>query len=64
MNIGQVTYEAYVKEAGGVSLISGAKLPPWNMLNPKIQKSWHAAASAAIDYAINKVEEKFSDLTG
>jgi hypothetical protein len=45
-SLGKTAYEAYCKDAGGVSLISGAKLPEWGSLDPRIQHAWEAAADA------------------
>jgi hypothetical protein len=44
--LGVVAYEAYCQSSGGVSLISGAKLPEWSVLSVEIQKAWEAAAKA------------------
>lgn len=46
---GKQAYEGYCKSSGGVSLISGAKLPTWEELKPEIKNAWHDAAKAAID---------------
>jgi hypothetical protein len=46
--IGQVAYEAYCKSTGGVSLVSGAKLPAWSELTKEIQAAWQAAANAVM----------------
>ena len=48
MKPGEVAYEAYRVASGGVSLISGATLPGFNELDPKIQDAWEAAGRAAI----------------
>jgi hypothetical protein len=44
--LGKIAYEAYVKEAGGVSLVSGESLPAWSCLSLEIRKSWEAAGNA------------------
>lgn len=46
---GNVAYDAYCRCSGGKSLVSGAKLPPWEGLNPEIRKAWEAAAEAIRD---------------
>ena len=45
---GRIAYDAYVDHTGGVSLVSGALLPPWVKLDPKIQEAWCASAAAVI----------------
>ena len=45
----QIAYEAYCKNTGWKSLVSGAKLPSWNELRPEIQAAWRAAAQAILD---------------
>lgn len=46
---GQIAYEAYCDATGGVSLVSGAALPPWFDLSPEIQQAWDAAAEAVLN---------------
>ena len=46
VSLGQLAYEAYRDSARGVSLISGAKLPPWLELPAGIIDAWEAAAQA------------------
>jgi hypothetical protein len=41
---GQIAYEAYCKSTGGVSLVSGNKLPSWDEQLPGIKRGWEAAA--------------------
>jgi len=43
---GQVAYEAYRDVAGGVSLVSGERLPEFAELNAAIRRAWEAAAEA------------------
>jgi hypothetical protein len=45
----QIAYEAYRKQTGGVSLVSGDKLPPFEALRPEIQDAWWAASYAVLD---------------
>jgi hypothetical protein len=45
-SIGQIAYEAYCQSTGGVSLVSGEKLPEWKVLRGEIKKAWDAAADA------------------
>lgn len=50
MNIaGKAAYDAYCKSTGGVSLISGDKLPEFETLKPAIQTAWVKAEQAAIE---------------
>lgn len=46
VNFGKVAYDAYCESTGGVSLISGAKLPGWDELKTEIKTAWEAAANA------------------
>jgi hypothetical protein len=41
---GQVNYDGYCASTGGVSLISGATLPVWADLDPRIQAAWDQGA--------------------
>lgn len=47
-SIGHIAYDAYCESAGGVSLVSGAKLPEWNALHEKIRTAWECAAAAVL----------------
>lgn len=47
-SLGQCNYEGYFEACGGLSLISGHLLPPWDKQDPKIQAAWEAAAQAVI----------------
>ena len=49
MRLSKIAYEAYVKKAGGVSLITGEKLPEFDDLKVEIQAAW-AAAAHAVEY--------------
>ena len=44
--LGRIAYEAYVRKAGGKSLVSGAKLPGWENLERPIKLAWDEAARA------------------
>jgi hypothetical protein len=46
--MGQVAYEGYCLSSKGVSLVSGAQLPPWTQLSPEIQQAWVVSAQAVI----------------
>ena len=46
---GQRAYEAYSREAGGRSLVSGEALPPWAGLPEGIRRAWCAAAAAVLE---------------
>ena len=48
---GQVAYEAYALTTGNKSLVSGAELPGWEHLDPRIKQAWNVAAASAIDAA-------------
>lgn len=44
--LAQVAYDAYCKQTGGVSLISGDKLPEFDKLKLEIRDAWYAASEA------------------
>ena len=44
--VGNIAYSAYIKQSGGVSLISGDKLPPFENLKQPIKDAWAAAGIA------------------
>lgn len=46
MHFAKIAYDAYCKSTGGVSLISGDKLPEFDALKDSIKQAWLAAASA------------------
>lgn len=43
---GQIGYEAYCADTDWKSLVSGAQLPEWSALNPRIRQAWEVAARA------------------
>jgi len=45
-NLAKVAYDAYCTSTGGVSLISGDKLPEFDKLKDEIKAAWAAAALA------------------
>ena len=52
--LAQIAYEGYVETTGGVSIITGHKLPPFENLDERIKDAWYNAAKAVR-------EEIFSD---
>lgn len=50
MTPGQIAYEGYCSQSRGYSLISHAKLPPWDKLSREIQAAWAEAAQAVIKH--------------
>lgn len=54
---GQLAYDAYVRQAGGVSLVSGEPLPGWLDQEPEIQECWRAAAVAIVNYMAVRIAE-------
>ncbi|MEP6963341.1 MAG: hypothetical protein ABI995_14765 [Acidobacteriota bacterium] len=44
--MGQIAYEGYIKQSGGVSLATGDKLPPFAELKQPIKDAWAASAIA------------------
>ncbi len=45
-DLAKIAYDAYCQSTGGVSLISGDKLPEFGSLKLEIQDAWYAAAEA------------------
>lgn len=48
--LGKLAYMGYCEETGGVSLISGDKLPGFDALKPQIQDAWATAAMAVAKF--------------
>lgn len=44
--LGEVGYEAYRADTGGISLVSKQPIPDWVDLSGDIQHAWEAAGSA------------------
>jgi len=44
--LAKIAYEGYVKQAGGISLATGDRLPAFELLGGEIQDAWAAAAIA------------------
>lgn len=44
--LAKIAYDAYCKHTGGVSLVSGQKLPEFDQLSDAIKYAWHFAAEA------------------
>lgn len=44
--LGDIAYQGYRKQSGGVSLVSGEKLPDFGALKQEIKDAWAAAAIA------------------
>jgi len=47
--LGEIAYDAYCKDAGGKSLVSGDPLPEFKRLPKAIQHAWIEAAVAVRD---------------
>ena len=45
-SLGQIAYEAYCKQTGGRSAVTGAPLPTWDQQSDAIKAAWEAAAQA------------------
>ena len=43
--LGQTNYEMYCHFTDWKSLVTGATLPPWDQLDPQIQKAWEFSAN-------------------
>jgi hypothetical protein len=44
--VGKVAYNAYIKQSGGVSLVTGDKLPEFDALKQTIKDAWAASGIA------------------
>lgn len=53
-DLGQLAYEAYCASTGGVSAVSGAKLPTWDDQNAEIKMAWIAAARAVMRFCVDE----------
>lgn len=42
--LGKIAYDSYCESTGGVSLVTGAVLPSWEMLPDDTQKAWRHSA--------------------
>lgn len=52
-NLAEIAYEAYRKQSGGVSLVSGQPIPAFEELQDDIKVAWHEAAQAVIAATTN-----------
>lgn len=48
--LGQIAYEAYRRESGGMSLATGDLIPLWAGLPANIRAAWDAGAQAVAAY--------------
>lgn len=46
MHFAKIAYDTYSRSTGGVSLISGDRLPEFEALKDEIKRAWLAAATA------------------
>lgn len=63
LSMAKTAYQAYIKQTGGVSLISGDKLPEFEALKDSIKAAWTAAALAVVDEfsaQIRRVSHQFT----
>lgn len=63
-NLGQLAYEAYCDHTGWKSLVSGCKLPSWDLLGDGIKAAWEVSASRVREYITGSpsVDEKQSEV--
>ena len=54
---GEIAYEAYRRESGSVSLVSGDPIPEWDELPAAIRSAWSEAAQA-VRYACSDMLTK------
>lgn len=52
--LAKIAYDAYCKSSGGVSLISGDKLPEFDSLRDEIRYAWRAAATAVLEDSLRQ----------
>ncbi len=45
-SLGQLAYEAYAESTGGVSAVTGEKLPGWADQRQAIRDAWNTSAEA------------------
>jgi len=57
LDLARAAYQGYCESTGGVSLISGSKLPPFEELAGPIQAAWVDAASKVACIALNHARE-------
>ena len=46
--LSRIAYMAYRRHTGGKSLVTGAELPEWEQIDPRIREAWCAALDAVI----------------
>jgi len=56
-DLAKIAYAAYSQQTGGISLISGDKLPDFWELRAEIQDAWWSAAEAVFT-ALDRVKER------
>ena len=59
--LAKIAYDAYSKSTGGVSLISGDKLPEFDGLLDDIKQAWRAAATAVLEHDSADVTDVLDD---
>lgn len=55
---GEIAYEAYRDASDGKSLVSGAPIPAWEDVDPRIQAAWEASAKAVRQSCINLIGQE------
>jgi hypothetical protein len=54
--LGKLAYDAYCTQTGGVSLVSGETLPPWDGLTGALQTAWITVGRAVEAHVRGQVE--------
>lgn len=54
---GQINYEGYLRSCGGVSAVTGDKLPTWKNQSAEIKRHWEAGAEDVIKSFIERKSE-------
>lgn len=57
-------YYAYFYNTGGVSLVSGAKLPEWDALPQPIKDAWEASARCVFQYVAEGMFDEYRRIAG
>ncbi len=55
--LAEIAYEAYRKQSGGKSLVSGQPIPSFSELKPEIQEAWYEAAGAVGEEIIKQMQK-------
>lgn len=57
--LAKIAYDSYCAQTGGISLISGDKLPEFDNLKIEIRDAWFSAAKA-VENSVNEYVKKYA----